>query len=97
EPEYLAMANRKPEDAAAEKEELAGYKALHGTCSGYSPIEPAAPSGFHFAMLVRLAGDGRVGAFAGTSRDVAAPPRLREIGEHLVALVAKWDDVWARK
>jgi CubicO group peptidase (beta-lactamase class C family) len=95
-PHRLAIAPR------VEQDELAGYRSLHGACKGYSPAEVVTPFHARFAMQCERGAlemdvaldtrDGLISGFAGTSRDVAAPPPLARVAERLSGLIGKWDD-----
>lgn len=84
-----------------EKQELEGYRALHGTCKGYSPIRAESPTRVlfkvdcergSFEMIVGLGSDGLIEGFGGTSRDLEVPPELRKVGERVAGLIKKWDE-----
>jgi hypothetical protein len=89
-----------------EREELAGYRKIHGACKGATPLVVRAPSSAVFRlecergaleMDLSLAGDGLIAGFSGTSRDVPLPAERRKIAERVVGLIAKWDDAVYRK
>jgi CubicO group peptidase (beta-lactamase class C family) len=89
-----------------EKEELAGYKKLHGVCRGFSPVDVRTSLAGHFnlecergpfEMEVDLASDGKINGFVGISRDVPIPKDLRATADGVVALIRKWDDATYRK
>ncbi len=99
---YKAMLTAgRPDITKGEQVELAGYKALHGACRGYStrgvrsPLSAALTMDCErgsLEMSVDLGADGKIKGFSGTSRDVAAPPELRKLGERVAALVKRWDN-----
>lgn len=99
---YKAMVTKPlygPSDA--DNAELAGYRATHGACKGYTPIEISSPLNARFVMqcergalemLIRLSpADGLIQGFVGTSRDISAPPELVAAADRLVGLIGKWD------
>src|SRR5262249_47521731 len=84
-----------------EKDELEGYRQLHGACKGYAPLRVESPTRAVFKldcergsleMFVSLGSDGLIDGFGGTSRDLPAPPELRKVGERLAGLIKKWDE-----
>jgi CubicO group peptidase (beta-lactamase class C family) len=87
---------------AVEREELAGYKALHGACKGYSPIEAMGEHEVRlamecergpFEMLIQLsADDARIVGFVGTSRGLAVTPELQKVASDIAGLVKRWDE-----
>jgi len=98
---YKAMLDPARGPVPEEKDELAGYKALHGACTSATPVEVAAPmrARFKFAcergalvMEMSLAANGLIDGFFGESRDVTAPPDMAKTGAALTALMAKWDE-----
>lgn len=90
-----------------EKRELAGYKKLHGACSGYSLQEVRSPTSATFALscergklqmnLDLSAVDHKIDGFAGRSQGVAVAPELQKIGDAIASLVNKWDDASFKK
>jgi hypothetical protein len=90
---------------AVEKEELTGYKALHGTCKRATPLEQVGNDAkFAFecergslVMTVQLSNSGKLGGFFGTSHDIAAPPDVTRAVDGLLALTARWNDAIYRK
>ncbi len=105
---YKAMLSPKrghvlPED---EKRELAGYRGVNGACRGYDAVEVRAPRDARLAMRcergsldmdVTLDEDGLILGFAGTSRDVPAPPAFARAAARIAGLVGKWDEAVYRK
>jgi CubicO group peptidase (beta-lactamase class C family) len=99
---YKAMLDPNRRPIPEEQAELAGYKALHGTCKSMSIVDVQAASSVRFAMQCergKLEMDmfvktesGLIDGFVGTSRGVAAPPELAKMGEAVASLVAKWDE-----
>jgi CubicO group peptidase (beta-lactamase class C family) len=99
-------ATRPPRDPR-EKEELEGYKKLHGTCTGYAPIEIVGPHVARlalqcergpFEMLVQVTpDDALVGGFIGTTRDAPIPPELKKVADRVAGLIAKWDEETYKK
>jgi hypothetical protein len=85
-----------------EKDELLGYHALHGTCTGYHVVEATGRTqarigltcerGTFEVMLQLHPVSKKVIGFVGTSRDVAAPPALAAAAEAIVGLGDRWDD-----
>jgi hypothetical protein len=78
-----------------EPEELAGYKALHGTCTAFAPVKMlangAARFAFtcergHFELDVAFDGTGKIGGFIGRSSGVAPPPAVRTLFLNALAL-----------
>ena len=77
-----------------EKAELAGYRALHGKCTGYTPIEVASPLFARFAlqcernkltMQVSIdQKDSLIRGFLGVSRGMAAPPEVTAAAKKLL-------------
>ena len=107
EPTYKAMlTSGRPVSASEEKDELEGYKKLHGACKGYTPIAVRGPRSAvfkmecergSFEMDVGLAADDLISGFGGTSRDLPVPPELRPVADRVVGLIKKWDDGVYRK
>jgi len=98
---YGAMLSTGRPRVPAEKEELAGYRELHGACTAFSPLAlvSAREGRFdvqcekgRFELSLTLGIDGRVTGFDGTSHGVAAPPGLAEAAARIAGLVTKWDD-----
>jgi len=104
---YKAMLDPKREELTAlEKDELAGYKAIHGTCKSISAITTNAPSDLIYAldcergkfeMNLTFAPGGKIIGFAGTSREVVAPPALAKAVTATLSLTRKWDDAIYKK
>jgi hypothetical protein len=98
---YKAMlAPGRPPQVDVEKEELAGYKALHGACTAGSFVETRGASGARFklacergafVMELILAPGGKITGFIGESRDVPAPPAVTKVGTALAALTRTWN------
>jgi CubicO group peptidase (beta-lactamase class C family) len=88
--------------APTEKEELSGYKLLHGACKGYSPIEARTPFDARFNLdcehgpfemrVILWEPDGLIDGFVGTTRDAPIPKPLRVAAEQVAQLIRKWDD-----
>jgi CubicO group peptidase (beta-lactamase class C family) len=99
---YAAMLSEGREKLANEKDELAGYKALHGACKAFTPMEVDSPVHGRFRgdcergtfqMEIAIsAKDGGILGFTGKSLDAEVPKHLRAVAERLAGLVAKWDD-----
>jgi CubicO group peptidase (beta-lactamase class C family) len=99
---YRAMLRAGRKDAPDEKDELAGYKELHGACKGYRPVEVVSSLEARLAMdcergpfemrIILSAADGLIDGFAGTTRDVPIPPALRAVADDLTGLVRAWDE-----
>jgi hypothetical protein len=104
---YDAMLAKGRPRLPAEKGELTGYKNLHGTCTGYSPIELTSPLHGRFAMQcergklemeIRLNGDDRlIMGFSGTSRDVPPPANVERVARDLAGLIKRWDEAIYKK
>ena len=84
-----------------EQGELATYKQLHGTCTGFEPSEIESPRAGAFALkcergtfAIQLSVDaqGLIEGFVGLSRGVEAPAAVATAVKAIVALNAKWDD-----
>ncbi|APR85909.1 Beta-lactamase class C and other penicillin binding protein [Minicystis rosea] len=107
EPTYHAMlTSGRPVTTSEEKDELEGYKKLHGTCKSYVPlvVRGRRSAVFKmdcergtFEMDVALAADDLITGFSGTSRDLPVPPELRGAADRVVGLIKKWDDAVFRK
>jgi CubicO group peptidase (beta-lactamase class C family) len=101
EAKYAAMLSAKRPPIPVEKDELASYKALHGTCKGFSPIEVASALEARlrmqcergsFEMKLNIsANDGGIEGFVGISRDVTVPAEAKKVIERVVGLVGTWD------
>jgi hypothetical protein len=99
---YRAMLGEgRPDILEEERRELAGYRALHGACTGYSPAEVLGPREARLAlacergaleMAVSLDGKGLITGFFGTSRGVPAPRAVAQAAERLASLLRAWDD-----
>jgi hypothetical protein len=99
---YRAMLSEgRPDILGEERRELAGYRALHGACTGYSPVEVLGPREARLAfacergaleMDVSLDGKGLITSFAGTSRGIPAPRAATRAAERLASLIRAWDD-----
>jgi len=83
-----------------EHDELAGYYKLHGACTAFELVEvKQGMARFKwtcergaFEMGVNFVPDGRLGGFAGISRDVTAPPEVKTAANVVLSLIARWDD-----
>jgi CubicO group peptidase (beta-lactamase class C family) len=102
EAEYRAMLTpRRPPMTAIEKEELAGYKQLHGVCKDYKLVEAESPRSATFSLqcergplemrLIISAGDGLLTGFVGTTRGLPVPKEVRPLAEKVAGLIRKWD------
>jgi hypothetical protein len=78
-----------------EHEELAGYKALHGTCTAFKQTKVLPNSGARFAFTcergkfevdVNFAGTDKVGGFVGRSPGMGPPANVAKIFTTAVAL-----------
>lgn len=105
---YKAMLSpdRPPNLTESERRELAGYHALHGTCTGYEPIEVmnlrAARLALRcergaLAMELSIDSKGLITGFSGTSREVPPPPAVALAAGRLAGLVGTWDEGVYRK
>lgn len=84
-----------------EKDELAGYRKLHGACTGFAPAEVTSPLSAHFSMTcergsfdlaVDISPTGLVRGFAGTSRHVEPPPEVKKAAGAALSLIGRWDE-----
>jgi CubicO group peptidase (beta-lactamase class C family) len=84
-----------------EQRELATYHQLHGACTSFEPKDAASGMAGTFVLKcergvfeleVSIGGKGLIDGFAGSSRDIKAPPELAKAAEAVVALHRKWDD-----
>ena len=85
-----------------DRDELAGYRAVHGACKGFAPIEISSPWKARFSMACERGalemevevstGDGLLRGFTGISRDVSPPPELAGAAERVAGLIGKWDE-----
>jgi hypothetical protein len=99
---YKAMLDPNRRPIPEEQAELAGYKALHGTCKSVSIADVQTAHSVRLAMqcergklemdVVVKPESGLIDGFSGTSRGIAAPPEVAKTGEVVAALVAKWDE-----
>jgi CubicO group peptidase (beta-lactamase class C family) len=99
---YHAMLRAGRKDAPTERDELAGYRELHGACKGWAPIEVVSQIEARFAMecergpfetrIILWPADGLVDGFVGTSRDLPVPPALRPVADDMAGLIRAWDD-----
>jgi CubicO group peptidase (beta-lactamase class C family) len=99
---YRAMLGEGRSDILEEeRRELAGYRAMHGACTGYSPLDVLGPREARLAlacergaleMAVSLDGKGLITSFAGTSRGVPAPRAAVHAAERVASLIGAWDD-----
>jgi hypothetical protein len=92
---------RSPITDEAERVELEGYRAFHGACKGYAPVEVMSLRTAKLAMqcergslemVVSIASKGLIEGFGGTSRDVPPPPAVARAAERLAGLIQAWDD-----
>jgi CubicO group peptidase (beta-lactamase class C family) len=98
--EGMLRAGRPP--VPTEKDELAGYKLLHGACRGYSPIEARSPFDARFNLdcergpfemhVILWQSDGLIDGFIGTTHDAPIPKPLLHAVERVTQLIKKWDD-----
>jgi hypothetical protein len=100
---YKAMLSpeRPPNLTEAERRELAGYRALHGACTGYEPVEVMNLRTARLAlrcergaleMDVSIDSRGLITGFSGTSREVPPPPAVARAAGRLAGLIGTWDD-----
>jgi CubicO group peptidase (beta-lactamase class C family) len=85
-----------------EREELDGYKNLHGACRAFWPIEIKTPREARFKMdcergpfemLVTLSREGTfIDGFVGISRDAPMSKELRAVADPITGLIRRWDD-----
>jgi CubicO group peptidase (beta-lactamase class C family) len=90
-----------------EKDEMAGYKALHGTCRAFHPVDVTSPTQATIALtcergtfevMVQLDPESHgITGFVGTSRDVSAPPMLADTAAALTNLTRGWDEAIYQK
>jgi CubicO group peptidase (beta-lactamase class C family) len=98
--ESLLTAQRPPM-VAVEKEELAGYKELHGVCKEYKFVEAEPPRSATFSLdcehgplemrLLISPKDGLLTGFVGTTHGLPVPKELRRAAEKVAGLIRKWD------
>ena len=99
---YQSMLRAGRAPVSNEKDELDGYKLLHGACKGYSPIEARTPLDARFNLdcergpfemrIILSQADGLIDGFIGTTRDAPIPKPLRRVAERVAQLIRKWDD-----
>jgi hypothetical protein len=100
---YHAMlsSHRGPVTEEEERQELAGYKELHGACGAFTAVEVKGPLEARFGarcergvleMSVVVDPDGLVTGFVGTSRGVRPSAEVGLAAERLASLVARWED-----
>jgi CubicO group peptidase (beta-lactamase class C family) len=104
---YQAMLRAGRPPVPSEKEELSGYKLLHGECKGYSPIEARTPFDARFSLdcergpfemhMILWPKDGLIDGFIGTTRDAPIPKPLRSVVQRVTQLIGKWDDSLYKK
>ena len=99
---FKALLDPKRAPLPEEQGELAGYKALHGTCTSFAPSEVRSSHEARYAvqcergrlevtLLLAAEGSG-VDGFFGVSRGIPAPAALANTGAAVATLVAKWDE-----
>lgn len=101
---FRALLARPP--VPGEANELAGYRRLHGACSGFTPAAVTSPLSAHFAMEcehgvfdleVDLTPTGLIRGFSGRSRHVAVPPEVANAAADALSLIGRWNErVFAR-
>ena len=99
---YKAMLTAGRKEYPEEKEELAGYRNLHGKCNNFAPLEVESPLRGRFTVtcergrfemaLTVSSNDAGISGFTGKSFDVDAPKALRRAADDLASLVGKWDE-----
>jgi CubicO group peptidase (beta-lactamase class C family) len=99
---YQAMLRAGRAPVPNEKDELSGYKLLHGACKGYSPIEARSPLDARFNLdcergpfemrIILWQPDGLIDGFIGTTRDAPIPKPLRSVADRVAQLIGKWDE-----
>lgn len=103
---YAAMLTKGRPPFPKEKDELAGYRARHGACKGWKPVEIMDPAHAKLAlecttgaleMTVGLGPDGLIAGFGGTSRDVPIPADERKVADAITKLIGKWDEALYKK
>jgi hypothetical protein len=95
------LSPERPPQVSVERAELAGYKALHGTCRSATPTDAISPSTARFQVdcergafeldISISSKTGLITGFHGTSREIAAPPALRKPADAIAALSGRWD------
>ena len=112
--QFLALVNHYDENALKamlapnrppfpeEKDEIEGYHALHGTCTGFQAVDAQSKAQANirftcergtFEVAMQLdAKSPRVQGFVGTARDVAAPPAMMTAANAVAGLVGTWDE-----
>ncbi|MEO7330147.1 MAG: serine hydrolase domain-containing protein [Minicystis sp.] len=98
---YAAMLSAKRPKIPEEKDEIAGYRALHGACKSFTLVELISPlearlqmecERGEFEMKINLsAADGGIDGFTGITRHAEIPTTLKKVLDRLVGLVGKWD------
>jgi hypothetical protein len=98
---YKAMQSKSRGNVEGEREELASYRRLHGTCKGYTPLEIFTPFHARLAMTCERGTlemdmnldpkDGLILGFAGTSIDAKPSPELTRVASRLAGLIGTWD------
>lgn len=104
---YVAMLDPDRGPLPVEKDELAGYKALHGTCSSFKAKEVHSANEAVFAVTCERGSfelwvaispkSGKITGFVGTSRDVTGPAPLLAKAKAVAQLIGKYDDKAATK
>jgi CubicO group peptidase (beta-lactamase class C family) len=104
---YVAMLDPDRGPSPVEKDELAGYKALHGTCSTYkvkdansateAVFDVSCERGSFEVLLIVSPKSGKITGFVGTSRNVTAPAPLLARAKDVAKLIGKFDAKAAAK
>lgn len=98
---YAAMLSAGREKMPEEKDELASYKALHGACNGFAPIDVLSPLSAHvkldcehgpFEMKILGTNDGLIVGFIGITPDAPIPPALKKVADRVTRLIGAWDE-----
>ena len=83
------------QSAPSEPAELAGYKALHGSCTSFKPVKTIANSSASFAFAcergtfqldVNIGAGGKLGGFTGRSMGVTPPAKIGKLFATALAL-----------
>jgi CubicO group peptidase (beta-lactamase class C family) len=84
-----------------EKDELAGYKQLHGACTAFTPAEVTSPLKARFTMTcergaldlaVDITPTGQILGFSGVSHRVAVPPEVAKAAVDAMSIIGRWDE-----
>ncbi len=98
---YAAMLSAKRPRLLEERDELAAYKARHGSCKAFTPIEVSSPLDARFKMECERgdlemkinisATDGGIDGFVGITRRAEIPAAMKATIDRVVGLIHRWD------